>query len=170
MFVVLGVALAGVAALYGAGRWLAGPAEPAPAGAFAGGLAPAEHATSRFHVRWYAVAMVFLAFDMEMLFMYPWAVVVAEVGAAALRRRAVARPAVLLATVPGGTASRLAVERAVVAAGRGAGGGRPVGGGGPARPGRRRLARRAVRPAARAARPGLGGRARAGGAGAGGRA
>ncbi|TDC67513.1 NADH-quinone oxidoreductase subunit A [Streptomyces hainanensis] len=84
VFVVLGVALAGVALLYAAGRWLAGPAEPAPAGAFAGGLAPAEHAASRFHVRWYAVAMVFLAFDMEMLFMYPWAVVVAEVGAAAV--------------------------------------------------------------------------------------
>ncbi|TDC67514.1 hypothetical protein [Streptomyces hainanensis] len=36
---------------------------------------------------------------------------------AALRRRAVARPAVLLAAVPGGTPSRLAVERAVRAAG-----------------------------------------------------
>ena len=84
VFVVLGVALAGVAALYGVGRWLAGPAPPVPVGAFAGGLAPREHAVSRFHVRWYAVAMVFLAFDMEMLFMYPWAVVVAEVGAAAV--------------------------------------------------------------------------------------
>lgn len=45
-----------------------------------GGLPPVEHAVSRFHVRWYAVTMVFLAFDMEMIFMYPWAVVVATMG------------------------------------------------------------------------------------------
>jgi NADH-quinone oxidoreductase subunit A len=52
--------------------------------AFAGGLPPREHAVSRFHVRWYPVTMVFLAFDMEMLFMYPWVLVVSRVGAAAV--------------------------------------------------------------------------------------
>ena len=35
-------------------------------------------------MRWYVVTMVFLAFDMEMVFMYPWAVVVASVGAKAV--------------------------------------------------------------------------------------
>jgi NADH-quinone oxidoreductase subunit A len=54
------------------------------AGPFLSGNLPQEHALSRFHVRWYAVALLFLAFDMEMIFMYPWAVVVAEVGIAAL--------------------------------------------------------------------------------------
>lgn len=49
-----------------------------------GGLPPVEHAVSRFHVRWYAVTMIFLAFDMEMIFMYPWAVVVATMGTAAV--------------------------------------------------------------------------------------
>jgi NADH-quinone oxidoreductase subunit A len=53
-------------------------------GAFAGGLTPQEHAVSRFHVRWYPVTMVFLAFDMEMLFMYPWTLVVSRVGAPAV--------------------------------------------------------------------------------------
>ena len=53
-------------------------------GAFGGGLPPREHAVSRFHVRWYPVTMVFLAFDMEMLFMYPWTLVVSRVGAAAV--------------------------------------------------------------------------------------
>jgi NADH-quinone oxidoreductase subunit A len=48
--------------------------------AFTGGLPPVEHAVSRFHVRWYTVTMVFLAFDMEMLFMYPWTLVVTRVG------------------------------------------------------------------------------------------
>lgn len=52
--------------------------------AFGGGLAPVEHAFSRFHVRWYPVTMVFLAFDMEMLFMYPWTLVVTRVGAPAV--------------------------------------------------------------------------------------
>ncbi|CAM5370317.1 NADH-quinone oxidoreductase subunit A [Streptomyces griseus] len=45
-----------------------------------GGLPPAEHALSRFHVRWYTVTMVFLAFDMEMIFMYPWTLVVPMMG------------------------------------------------------------------------------------------
>jgi NADH-quinone oxidoreductase subunit A len=45
---------------------------------------PAEFAVSRFHARWYALTMVFLAFDIEMLFMYPWTLVVAEVGATAV--------------------------------------------------------------------------------------
>jgi NADH-quinone oxidoreductase subunit A len=47
---------------------------------FMSGLEPVEHAVSRYHVRWYTITMVFLAFDMEMVFMYPWAVVVAQVG------------------------------------------------------------------------------------------
>jgi NADH-quinone oxidoreductase subunit A len=51
---------------------------------FSGGLPPVEHAVSRFHVRWYPVTMVFLAFDMEMLFMYPWTLVVSRVGAPAV--------------------------------------------------------------------------------------
>ncbi len=51
---------------------------------FLSGHEPAEHAVSRFHVRWYAVTMVFLAFDMEMVFMYPWTLVVAEEGTTAV--------------------------------------------------------------------------------------
>jgi NADH-quinone oxidoreductase subunit A len=51
---------------------------------FLSGHAPAEHAVSRYHVRWYTVTMVFLAFDMEMVFMYPWTLVVAEEGLTAV--------------------------------------------------------------------------------------
>jgi NADH-quinone oxidoreductase subunit A len=39
-----------------------------------------EHAVSRFHVRWSTFALVFLAFDMEMIFMYPWTLVLARSG------------------------------------------------------------------------------------------
>jgi len=47
---------------------------------FLSGHAVTEHAVSRYHARWYAVTLVFLAFDMEMAFMYPWALVVADTG------------------------------------------------------------------------------------------
>ncbi|KDN76085.1 NADH-quinone oxidoreductase subunit I [Streptomyces olindensis] len=84
MLVLLGVVGAGLAALYGLSLWLAAVRVPLEAGPFAGGLKPGEHAVSRFHVRWYPVTMIFLAFDMEMLFMYPWAKVVSEVGTPAV--------------------------------------------------------------------------------------
>lgn len=48
------------------------------------GWLPQEHALSRFHARWYLASIVFLAFDVEMLFMYPWAVVVIEKGISAV--------------------------------------------------------------------------------------
>jgi NADH-quinone oxidoreductase subunit A len=70
-------ALAGLTGLAGAGG-------PLPAAPFLSGGRPAEHAVSRYHVRWYAVTMVFLAFDMEMIFMYPWALVVASIGTKAV--------------------------------------------------------------------------------------
>jgi NADH-quinone oxidoreductase subunit A len=84
LLVLLGVTGAGRALLYGLGLWLAAGRAPLETGPFAGGLAPGEHAVSRFHVRWYAVTMIFLAFDMEMLFMYPWVKVVSEVGTTAV--------------------------------------------------------------------------------------
>lgn len=79
---VVGVLTVGV--LYAANRILApspGAIEVLP---FHSGWVPEEHALSRFHVRWYLATLVFLAFDVEMLFMYPWAVVVAEQGASAV--------------------------------------------------------------------------------------
>jgi NADH-quinone oxidoreductase subunit A len=34
----------------------------------------------RFHVRYYTFALLFIAFDMEMAYMYPWAVVIESLG------------------------------------------------------------------------------------------
>lgn len=34
----------------------------------------------RFHVRYYTFALLFVAFDMEMAYMYPWAVVFKSLG------------------------------------------------------------------------------------------
>ena len=78
---MLVVALLCVVAAYLAHRVTAVEARPVEALPFLSGLRAAEHALSRFHARWYPVTLVFLAFDVEMLFMYPWAVVVADVGA-----------------------------------------------------------------------------------------
>lgn len=38
----------------------------------------------RYHAKYYGYALLFLAFDMEMAFMYPWAVVYREEGLVAL--------------------------------------------------------------------------------------
>ena len=51
---------------------------------FLGGLEPATHAWSRFHVRYYPMTLLFVSFEMEMMFMYPWAVVYVEEGGKAL--------------------------------------------------------------------------------------
>ena len=49
-----------------------------------GGMPPVEQAVHRFHARWYTLTLVFLAVDMEMIFMYPWTLVVARTGASSV--------------------------------------------------------------------------------------
>lgn len=73
-----------IAALYAVSQVTAVHRDPLRAAPFSGGMLPAEHPLSRYHARWYAMTLVFLAFDLEMLFMYPWALVVAQVGASAV--------------------------------------------------------------------------------------
>jgi NADH-quinone oxidoreductase subunit A len=82
--VLLGVVLLILAGLYAAGQLLAVARPAPPVLPFAGGLPPGEYAVSRFHVRWYAITMLFLAFDMEMIFMYPWTLVISSVGPSAV--------------------------------------------------------------------------------------
>jgi NADH-quinone oxidoreductase subunit A len=81
---VLGLACLAVTAVYGLGMLLAPAVIPLAAEPYLSGIEATEHALSRYHVRWYAVSLLFLAFDMEMVFMYPWAVVFAETGVRAL--------------------------------------------------------------------------------------
>ncbi|MBA8792889.1 NADH-quinone oxidoreductase subunit A [Friedmanniella endophytica] len=73
----------GLAVLYAGHRLLY--REPAAVALpFLSGLAPSEHALSRYHARWYVATLLFLAFDVEMLFMYPWTLVVAMEGIGAV--------------------------------------------------------------------------------------
>ncbi|WP_435198084.1 NADH-quinone oxidoreductase subunit A [Janibacter sp. GS2] len=73
-----------VAVLYTLQRVLSDASTPLTSLPFQSGWIPREHALSRFHARWYLVTVVFLAFDVEMLFMYPWALVVGGLGATAV--------------------------------------------------------------------------------------
>ncbi|MET9133580.1 NADH-quinone oxidoreductase subunit A [Streptomyces antibioticus] len=81
---LLGVAALGVVGVYGAAWAFRVSRDPVAAAPFGSGLEPVEHAVSRFHVRWYTVTMLFLAFDMEMVFMYPWTRVISVMGPGAV--------------------------------------------------------------------------------------
>jgi NADH-quinone oxidoreductase subunit A len=48
-----------------------GPRKDAP---YESGMDPIGDARRRFNVRFYLVAMLFLLFDVELIFMYPWAI------------------------------------------------------------------------------------------------
>ena len=45
------------------------------------GIVPTREPVQRFPVRFYVVAMLFIIFDIEIIFLYPWAVAHAELGA-----------------------------------------------------------------------------------------
>lgn len=81
---LLSVASGLVVALYAASLALAVDRRPVVMDPFQSGHAPSQHAVSRYHARWYTLTIVFLAFDMEMAFMYPWVLVVADRGATAV--------------------------------------------------------------------------------------
>lgn len=88
-----------VAGLYLAHRVVAIAASPLEGLPFQSGWRPEEHALSRYHVRWYLATLLFLAFDVEMLFMYPWSVVVAQMGTTAVMEMFVFLGAVFVAVL-----------------------------------------------------------------------
>lgn len=78
---VIGLVLSlyGLARGYGPVRHEPGKDVPATAGHLS-----RNPAWVRYHVRYYGYALLFLAFDMEMAYMYPWAVVYKQEGLVAL--------------------------------------------------------------------------------------
>lgn len=44
------------------------------------GEVPIGEGQARFHIRYYIFALVFLVFDVEIIFLYPWAVVLKGLG------------------------------------------------------------------------------------------
>ncbi len=93
------VAVGFVGACYGVQRLTAVVTSPLTVLPYTSGWLPDQHALSRYHVRWYLATLLFLAFDVEMLFMYPWAVVVARLGASAVIEMFLFLGALLVAVV-----------------------------------------------------------------------
>jgi NADH-quinone oxidoreductase subunit A len=72
IIIAVGVATAmiGLSALLG--RRVRDPVKSSP---YESGMKPVGNARERFSVKFYLVAMVFILFDIEAIFLYPWAVV-----------------------------------------------------------------------------------------------
>lgn len=81
VFVFLLVALAFGLGLLFAG-WAVRPEEPdsEKLSPYECGIPPLMGARERFSIRFYIIAMLFLLFDVEAVFMYPWAVVYRKIG------------------------------------------------------------------------------------------
>jgi NADH-quinone oxidoreductase subunit A len=60
--------------------WLLGKHKPSAAKqmAYECGMSPVGDARQRFSVKFYLVAMLFILFDVEAIFLYPWAVIFRE--------------------------------------------------------------------------------------------
>lgn len=74
-----------VALMMAAATWL-GPKKVTPVKAepFECGIKPKEQAHDfRFLVKYYIVAMLFIIFDVEIVFLYPWAVIFRQLSGAA---------------------------------------------------------------------------------------
>ena len=76
---VLAVVFAGVSRL--ASQLLAprstSAAKRAP---YESGIVPGREPPERFPVRFYLIAMIFIVFDIEIIFLYPWAVIYRDLG------------------------------------------------------------------------------------------
>ena len=75
------VALLVLAGVFAAGSFVASkllaPSRPTAAkeGPYESGIVPTHEPAQRFPVRFYLVAMIFIIFDIEIVFTYPWAVI-----------------------------------------------------------------------------------------------
>jgi len=74
MMVIVATGFAGgtLVASHFLGRRINDPAKLLP---YECGVTPVGSARERFHTRFYLVAMLFIVFDIETVFIYPWAVV-----------------------------------------------------------------------------------------------
>ena len=81
ILVFLGIA-AGLAAAAVAASWIVARRRPDPekVSAYECGFEPFDDARGRFDVRFYLVAILFIVFDLEMAFLFPWAITLEETG------------------------------------------------------------------------------------------
>ena len=83
IFLIVAAALAAVLLVLGTGigryfsRFHRDPAKLSP---YECGFDAFEDARSKFDVRYYLVAIVFIVFDLEIAFLFPWAVALGKIG------------------------------------------------------------------------------------------
>jgi NADH-quinone oxidoreductase subunit A len=79
LFILVGLAVGVVPVALG---WLIGPNKPdsEKLSPYECGFEAFEDARMRFDVRYYLVAILFILFDLEIAFLFPWAVVLEEIG------------------------------------------------------------------------------------------
>ena len=75
LFLMVVLALGLALTLIKASEWL-GPYRPrkVKASPYESGMDPVGTARDRYSIKFYLVAMIFIVFDVELVFMYPWAV------------------------------------------------------------------------------------------------
>ena len=61
-------------------RWRFGRGDPEKLSAYECGFEAFEDTRARFDVRYYLVAILFIVFDLEIAFLFPWAVSMSETG------------------------------------------------------------------------------------------
>jgi len=73
---IMAAIASGVALAFLSISLIAGPRKPNPvkAAPYECGMVPVGDARHRFSIRFYLIAMVFIVFDIEAAFLYPWAV------------------------------------------------------------------------------------------------
>ena len=78
-FIVLGAIISG---LFVVGSVLLAPSKPDPEknSAYECGFNAFDDARMKFDVRFYLVAILFIIFDLEVAFLFPWAVSLGEIG------------------------------------------------------------------------------------------
>jgi NADH-quinone oxidoreductase subunit A len=86
IFIAVAVAGGMLAGSYFVGKRIRNPIKDMP---YECGIVPTGSARERFSVKFYLVGMVFILFDIEAIFLYPWAVVYRELKLFAFAEMAV---------------------------------------------------------------------------------
>ena len=81
ILIFLGIAV-GLSGVLVAASWIVARQKPNPEklSAYECGFEAFEDARGRFDVRFYLVAILFIIFDLEVAFLFPWAVVLGKIG------------------------------------------------------------------------------------------
>jgi len=79
LFIIVGLAVGVVPMAIG---WVLGPRRPdaEKLSPYECGFEAFEDARMKFDVRYYLVAILFILFDLEIAFLFPWAIVLEEIG------------------------------------------------------------------------------------------